>query len=67
MQLKISHFVSQYLIVEINLWEQTLNDLTVKLLNAVQRRGLPLSETLTAVSCISIQSPLFPSLLVAFL
>ena len=61
------NFMSMLAIVNTNLWEQTLDDLTVKLLNAVQRRGLPLSETLSAVSCISIQSPLFPSLLVAFL
>ena len=60
--------LSVLIIVEINLWEPTLNDLRVKLLNAVQRGGAASrSETLSAVSCISIQSPLFPSLLVAFL
>ena len=34
--------LSVLIIVEINLWEPTLNDLRVKLLNAVQRGGLPL-------------------------
>ena len=52
-------------IVKINLWEQTLDDLTVKLLNAVQRRGLPPSETMLSPALV-FNPPCFPPFLSPF-